>query len=53
MTNTLVRLFSKKRKGCKSRTQKACKTAKKTCRWASGSKRSFCRVKRNRRTLKA
>uniref|UniRef100_A0A6C0I3B6 Uncharacterized protein n=1 Tax=viral metagenome TaxID=1070528 RepID=A0A6C0I3B6_9ZZZZ len=28
---------------CKGRKQKMCKTAKKGCKWASGSKRSFCR----------
>uniref|UniRef100_A0A6C0I4P2 Uncharacterized protein n=1 Tax=viral metagenome TaxID=1070528 RepID=A0A6C0I4P2_9ZZZZ len=32
---------------CKGRKSRSCKTAKKTCKWASGSQRSFCRKSRN------
>ncbi len=28
---------------CKGRTKKACSSAKKSCKFAKGSKRSFCR----------
>ena len=45
----LNRLFSKKQKMCQGRTRKVCRTAKKRCLWASGTKRSFCRVKKSRR----
>lgn len=43
------RLFTKKQKKCQGRTRKSCKTAKKKCLWATGSKRSFCRKSRSRR----
>jgi hypothetical protein len=49
MANTLNRLFAVKRKSCKGRTRKSCSSSKKTCKWASGSKRSFCRSKKSRR----
>lgn len=32
---------------CRGRTRKSCKTAKKSCTYASGTKRKFCRRKRN------
>lgn len=34
-----------RRTTCRGRTKKTCKSAKKSCTYASGSKRSFCRKK--------
>ena len=32
---------------CRGRTMRSCRTAKKSCKYASGRKRRFCRTKRN------
>ena len=40
-------LFRKKQSQCKGRVQKKCKTAKRKCLWANGSKRSFCRKRKS------
>lgn len=48
-TYNLRGLFSKKRAPCKGRKSRTCKTAKKKCLWASGTKRSFCRKRKTRR----
>ena len=45
----LKSLFTKKRKPCKGRKSRNCKTAKKKCLWASGTKRSFCRKRKSTR----
>ncbi len=45
----LVPLFRKKQGVCKKRSFKSCKSSKKKCLWASGSKRSFCRKRATRR----
>ena len=42
-------LFSKRQSKCKGRKIKHCKTAKKKCLWAHGSKRSFCRKRKTMR----
>lgn len=39
-------LFSKKQTKCKGRKQNKCKTSKKKCLWANGTKRSFCRKRK-------
>ena len=33
---------------CRKRTKRNCKIAKKSCTYASGSQRSFCRKRKNR-----
>uniref|UniRef100_A0A6C0I434 Uncharacterized protein n=1 Tax=viral metagenome TaxID=1070528 RepID=A0A6C0I434_9ZZZZ len=38
---------------CKGRKSRSCRTAKKTCKWASGSQRSFCRKSRNTHNMTA
>lgn len=38
-----------KRVTCRKRTAKKCKSAKKSCSYARGSQRSFCRKRRNTR----
>jgi len=42
-------MATRRRIPCKGRKNKTCRRAKKTCRWASGPKRSFCRKRRTRR----
>lgn len=42
-------LFAKRQSKCKGRKNKQCKTAKKKCLWARGTKRSFCRKKKSTR----
>lgn len=42
-------LFAKRQRTCKGRKNKHCKTAKKKCLWAHGSKRSFCRKRKTMR----
>ncbi len=42
-------LFTKRHSACKGRKSKNCKTAKKKCLWAHGSKRSFCRKRKSTR----
>ena len=37
---------------CRGRTAKSCKSSKKTCKYAKGSKRSFCRRKNNTKRRK-
>ena len=46
---SLKGLFTKKQSMCKGRKLKKCKTSKKRCLWASGSKRSFCRKRKSTR----
>ena len=43
MYNIHNALFRKKQSECKGRVKKSCRTAKKKCVWANGTKRSFCR----------
>lgn len=40
-------LFSKRQRKCQGRKNKNCKTAKKKCLWAHGTKRSFCRKRKS------
>lgn len=40
-------LFAKRQSKCKGRKNKYCKTAKKKCLWAHGTKRSFCRKRKS------
>lgn len=42
-------LFSKKQSKCKGRKHSRCKTSKKKCLWAHGTKRSFCRKRKSTR----
>ncbi len=42
-------LFAKRHKPCKGRKSTTCKTAKKKCLWAHGSKRAYCRKTRSTR----
>lgn len=42
-------LFSKRQSKCKGRKTKHCKTSKKKCLWAHGTKRSFCRKRKSTR----
>jgi hypothetical protein len=39
-------LYTKKRRPCKGRKLSGCKTSKKKCLWAKGTKRSFCRKRK-------
>ncbi len=48
----LTRMFTQRRKPCKGRQANSCKSSAKTCLWANGSKRSFCRKRsKSRRKL--
>lgn len=48
----LTRMFTQRRKPCKGRKVTKCKSSAKTCLWANGSKRSFCRKRsKSRRKL--
>ncbi len=38
-----------RRATCQGRSLKKCKTAKKTCKYASGTQRRFCRKRKNTR----
>lgn len=40
------------RTSCKGRKRRTCKQAPKSCSYASGTKRRYCRKKRNNRTKK-
>ena len=40
-------LFSKRQRKCQGRKNKNCKTSKKKCLWAHGTKRSFCRKRKS------
>ena len=42
-------LYTKKRRPCKGRKLSSCKTSKKKCLFAKGSKRSFCRKRKSTR----
>ncbi len=51
----LSRMFTQRKKPvvCKGRQNKACKSSAKTCLWAHGSKRSFCRKRAKTRRKKS